>query len=200
METLRVGSFETNSSSHHVLTLGNKLRPVEEFPVPDESGKIHLELIRNDWGAVDFEPSPVKFVDFLMLAIGMMAYGSDPRTNTPCEDDQKKFMRWLNIVYKMVGLPPLTGLCMSWTTTYEIRSSGHGGISDSYMQTTHDMQGNGLNGFLNSLAAAINPDDEKPWMAKVLAPIPEKEYLADVMLYNAALAVVGNSTGSIEGN
>jgi hypothetical protein len=37
-------------------------------------------------------------------------------------------------------------------------------------------------------------------MAKVLEPIPEEEYQSDVLLYNAALALVVNSTGSIEGN
>ena len=37
-------------------------------------------------------------------------------------------------------------------------------------------------------------------MDKVLESIPEEDYKADVYLYNAALAVVGNSTGSIEGN
>ncbi len=200
METWRVGTFETNSSSSHVLTIGKKLRPIEEFPVPDADGVINVEFVRTDWGCLDFAPSPTTFNEFLVLAIGMMADGGDPRLYSPNEKDQVRFIKWLNIVYKMVGLPEVKAVRMSWSTTLEIRQSGHGGISDHWAETTSGFQNNGLDGFLNSLAYAITPDTSMGWMDKVLESIPEEDYKADVYLYNAALAVVGNSTGSIEGN
>lgn len=200
METWRVGTFETNSSSSHVLTIGKKLRPIEEFPVPDADGAIDVELVRTDWGCIDFSPEPVKFNDFLVLAIGMMANGYDPRTQCPSETDQVTFLKWINIVYRMVGLPEVKTVRMKWSATLELRSSGHGKISDSYVETTFGFQNNGLDGFLYSLSNAIIPDQMKPWMDTAMKSISEDEYKADVLLYNAALAVVGNSVGEIREN
>ena len=200
METWRLGTFETNSSSSHVLTIGKKLRPIEEFPVPDADGVINVEIVRTDWGCMDFAPCPKTFNEFLVLAIGMMADGGDPRIYCPHEKDQVRFIKWLNIVYKMVGLPEVKAIRMSWSTTLEIRQSGHGKLSDQWANTTDSFQNNGLDGFLNSLAYAITPDTSMGWMDKVLESIPEEDYKADVYLYNAALAVVCNSTGEIEEN
>ena len=89
---------------------------------------------------------------------------------------------------------------MTWTASVEISHDGEGDVSDRWIETTSSFQNNGLEAFLRSLAYDVRPDNEKPWMAKVLEPIPEEEYQSDVLLYNAALALVANSTGSIEGN
>lgn len=200
METYRNGTFETNSSSSHVLTLGNKLRPIEEFPVPDADGVIHLDVPRDENGYIDFAPCPEKFIDFLVLCIGMTAEGEDPRVAVPSHSEQKRIIKWLNIIYKMVGLPEVKSIKMTWTASVEISHDGEGDVSDRWVETTNSFQNNGLESFLRSLAYDVRPDNEQPWMAKVLEPIPEEEYQSDVLLYNAALALVANSTGSIEGN
>ena len=200
METYRNGTFETNSSSSHVLTLGNKLRPIEEFPVPDADGVIHLDVPRDENGYIDFSPCLEKFIDFLVLCLGMTAEGEDPRQASPSHSEQKRIIKWLNIIYKMVGLPEVKSINMTWTASMEIRQDGEGDVSDRWIETTSGFQNNGLESFLRSLAYDVRPDNEKPWMAKVLEPIPEEEYQSDVLLYNAALALVANSTGSIEGN
>ena len=200
METYRKGTFETNSSSCHVLTLGDKLRPIEEFPVPDADGVITLKVPRNEYGYIDFAPSPTTFLDFIALGLGMMADGSDPRLGTPSHSEQKRFIKWLNIIYKMVGLPEVKAIKMTWESSLEIRADGEGDVSDRWVETTSDFQGNGLESFFYSLAADVCPGKEKPWMEKVLEPIPEEEYKDDVLLYNSALALVGNSTGEIGGN
>jgi hypothetical protein len=199
METWRLGTFETNSSSSHVLTIGKKLRPIGEFPVPDADGVINVEIVRTDWGCIDFAPSPKTFNEFLILGIGMMAKGYDPRTRCPSKNDQIKFIKWINIVYKMVGLPEVKAVRMSWSTALEIRQNGQGNLSDSWVNMTDGFQNNGLEGFLNSLAYAL-PDTPMAWMDKALEPINEDDYHNDVLLHNAALAVVCNSTGEIEEN
>ena len=130
----------------------------------------------------------------------MTADGEDPRVAIPSHSEQKRIIKWLNIIYKMVGLPEVKSIKMTWTASVEISHDGEGDISDRWIETPSSFQNNGLEAFLRSLAYDVRPDNEKPWMAKVLEPIPEEEYQSDVLLYNAALALVANSTGSIEGN
>ena len=76
MITVRHNTFETNSSSQHVVTIGTKLRPMEEFLVPDEKGRIIIDLDVVG-GMLDFYSKPVcstdppfqTFKDYLLLAM-----------------------------------------------------------------------------------------------------------------------------------
>ena len=47
MFTVRPNVFETNSSSEHCLTVEDGMRDIEEFPVPDDTGTVHIPMIGN---------------------------------------------------------------------------------------------------------------------------------------------------------
>lgn len=47
MITVRPNVFETNSSSEHCLTVEDGMRDIEEFPVPDDTGTVHIPMIGN---------------------------------------------------------------------------------------------------------------------------------------------------------
>lgn len=47
MFTVRPTVFETNSSSEHCLTVEDGMRDIDEFPVPDDAGMVHIPLIGN---------------------------------------------------------------------------------------------------------------------------------------------------------
>lgn len=47
MITVRPNVFETNSSSEHCLTVEDGMRDIEEFPIPDDTGAVHIPMIGN---------------------------------------------------------------------------------------------------------------------------------------------------------
>lgn len=202
MESLRVGTFETNSSSCHELTLGKNPRPLAEFPLPNEDGIIVIEVKPTDWGAIDFSPSPKTFMEFIMLGIGMMACGENPFRESYSHSDQKRFLKWINAIYKMLDLPVVKGIKIPYNSDINLMSDGSGNSSPGnwYINTPDDFQGNGLDTFFFSLARDIKPENEKIWMTRALEKITDEEYDEDTLVYNAALAMIVDSTGEIGGN
>lgn len=57
MKTIRSHVFETNSSSMHSMTYSPNRRSIDEFPVPDADGILHVELKRYWECGVEYDPS-----------------------------------------------------------------------------------------------------------------------------------------------
>jgi len=57
--------------------------------------------------------------------------------------------------------------------------------------------GYGLEEFLQSMAQEVGPDSKLPGIEKIMEPIKEEDYKANVAMYNAAVSVVYNSTSNI---
>lgn len=199
MITVRNQVFETNSSSCHSVTLGTELRPIEEFPLPDKDGIIQIELpITKEW-----YDGFKTFNDFLILAL-MYINGGDKLTGwnwSPNGDDQVDLIRWLNIVYTMRGLPHVSGLRLNWTGYVEFNENGDGsscGDADETCYAISSLQsGYGLEEFLLSMGQEIGPDTKLPGLEKIMEPIKDEDYKANVAMYNAAVSVVYNSTSDI---
>lgn len=199
MITVRNQVFETNSSSCHSVTLGTELRPIEEFPLPDKDGVIQIELpITKEWYG-GFKT----FNDYLILAL-MYINGGEKLTGwtwSPNGDDQVELLRWINIVYSMRGLPHVNSIKLVWTGFVEFKEDGSG-ISCGDADETYDVIGSlqsgyGLEEFLRSMAQEVGPDSKLPGIEKIMEPIKEEDYKANVAMYNAAVAVVYNSTSCI---
>lgn len=199
MITVRNQVFETNSSSCHSVTLGTELRPIEEFPLPDKDGIIQIELpIIKPW-----YDGFKTFNDFLILAL-MYINGGEKMTGwnwSPGGNTQIDLIRWLNIVYTMRGLPHVSGLRLNWTGFVEFKEDGSGiscGDADEmYYEIGMLQSGYGLKEFLMSLAQEVGSDSKLPDIEKVLEPIDEEDYKANVAMYNAAIALVYNTTSRI---
>lgn len=71
MFTVRPNVFETNSSSEHCLTVEDGMRDIEEFPVPDDTGTIHIPLIRN----ADDLSETKDFVSLVQYLVLMATHG-----------------------------------------------------------------------------------------------------------------------------
>ena len=199
MITVRNQVFETNSSSCHSVTLGTELRPIEEFPLPDKDGVIQIELpITKDW-CEGFKT----FNDYLILAL-MYINGGEKLTGwtwSPNGDDQVDLLRWINIVYAMRGLPHVNSIKLSWTGFVEFKEDGSGiscgDADDTYYVIGSLQSGYGLEEFLRSMAQEVGPDSKLPGIEKIMEPIKEEDYKANVAMYNAAVAVVYNTTSCI---
>lgn len=199
MITVRNQVFETNSSSCHSVTLGTELRPIEEFPLPDKDGIIQIELpITKEW-----YDGFKTFNDFLILAL-MYINGGEKLTGwnwSPNGDDQVDLIRWLNIVYTMRGLPHVSGLRLNWTGYVEFNENGDGSSCGDADQTYYAIgslqSGYGLEEFLISMGQEIDSDTKLPGLEKIMEPIKEEDYKANVAMYNAAVSVVYNSTSDI---
>ena len=199
MITVRNQVFETNSSSCHSVTLGTELRPIEEFPLPDKDGIIQIELpIAKEW-----YDGFKTFNDYLILAL-MYINGGEKLTGwawSPNGDDQVELLRWINIVYSMRGLPHVNSIKLSWTGFVEFKEDGSGisfGDNDQTCYAISSLQsGYGFEEFLLSMGQEIGPDTKLPGLEKIMEPITEEEYKANVAMYNAAVSVVYNSTSHI---
>jgi len=199
MITVRNQVFETNSSSCHSVTLGTELRPIEEFPLPDKDGVIQIELpIAKEW-----YDGFKTFNDFLILAL-MYINDGEKLTGwnwSPSGDDQVDLLRWINIVYSMRGLPHVNSIKLSWTGFVEFKEDGSGssfGENDQTCYAISSLQsGYGLEEFLLSMGQEIGPDTNLPGLEKIMEPIKEEDYKANVAMYNAAVSVVYNSTSNI---
>lgn len=199
MITVRQQVFETNSSSCHSVTLGTELRPIEELPLPDKDGIIQIELpITKEW-----YDGFSTFSDYLILAL-MYINGGEKLTGwnwSPYGDTQVELIRWINIVYSMRGLPHVSGIKLSWTGYVEFKEDGSGiscGDADQSYDAIGSLQsGYGLEEFLVSLAQEVGSDTKLPDIEKVLEPIDEEDYKANVAMYNAAIALVYNTTSRI---
>ena len=66
MFTVRPTVFETNSSSEHCLTVEDGMRDIEEFPVPDDAGRVHIPMLRNG-DDLDETPNFVSLVQYLVM-------------------------------------------------------------------------------------------------------------------------------------
>lgn len=71
MFTVRPTVFETNSSSEHCLTVENGMRDIEEFPMPDDTGKVHIPLIVN----ADDLSETKDFVSLVQYLVLMATHG-----------------------------------------------------------------------------------------------------------------------------
>lgn len=199
MITVRQQVFETNSSSCHSVTLGTKFRNIKEFPIPDEKGIIQIELpVTKEW-----YDGFSTFSDYLILAL-MYINGGEKLTGwnwSPNGDDQVDLIRWLNIVYTMRGLPHVSGLRLNWTGYVEFNENGDGSSCGDADQTCYSIgslqSGYGLEEFLMSLAQEVGSDTKLPDIEKVLEPIDEEDYKTNVAMYNAAIAMVYNTTSRI---
>ena len=199
MITVRNQVFETNSSSCHSVTLGTELRPIEEFPLPDKDVVIQIELpITKDW-CEGFKT----FNDYLILAL-MYINGGEKLTGwtwSPNGDDQVDLLRWINIVYARRGLPHVNSIKLSWTGFVEFKEDGSGiscgDADDTYYVIGSLQSGYGLEEFLRSMAQEVGPDSKLPGIEKIMEPIKEEDYKANVAMYNAAVAVVYNTTSCI---
>ena len=199
MITVRNQVFETNSSSCHSVTLGTELRPIEEFPLPDKNGTIQIELpITKEW-----YDGFKTFNDYLILAL-MYINGGEKLTGwswSPNGDDQVDLLRWINIVYSMRGLPHVNSIKLIWSGFVEFKEDGSGISSGEADQTCYAIgelqSGYGLEEFLRSMSQEVGPDSKLPGIEKIMEPINEEDYKANVAMYNAAVAVVYNSTSHI---
>jgi hypothetical protein len=102
----------------------------------------------------------------------------------------------------MLDLPVVKGIKIPYNSDINLMSDGSGNSSPGnwYINTPDDFQGNGLDTFFFSLARDIKPENEKIWMTRALEKITDEEYDEDTLVYNAALAMIVDSTGEIGGN
>ena len=66
MITVRPNVFETNSSSEHCLTVEDGMRDIEEFPIPDDTGTVHIPMLRNG-DDLDETTNFVSLVQYLVM-------------------------------------------------------------------------------------------------------------------------------------
>lgn len=209
MITVRHNTFETNSSSQHVVTIGTKLRPKEEFLVPDEKGRIiiNLDVVG---GMLDFyndgvcsKDSPFQtFKDYLLLAM-VYTMGNTKLTAvtwTPGKNEQKKLVRWVNTIYSMVGLPKVTSIILRWNGFLEVNDDGCGDCSGYHDQSdTLDylQSGTGLDEFFESIGREIGSDTKLPQMEQFIEGWDDEDYKNNIAFYNSALAMVYDTTSEI---
>lgn len=208
MITVRQQVFETNSSSQHVVTIGKKLRPKEEFIMPDENGRIIID-VDIVGGMLDFysdlhygDPPFKTFKDYLLLAMVYMENGSklSSITWTPSDGDQKKFVRWVNTIYSMVGLPKVTSVILRWSGFLEYNDEGTGDCSGYHDQsdTLDSLQsGLGIDEFFRSIAQVVEPGMNLPQIQTMIAGWDDDDYKNNVAFYNSALAMVYDTTSGI---
>ena len=101
MFTVRPNVFETNSSSEHCLTVEDGMRDIEEFPVPDDAGMVHIPLIGN---ADDLNETKdfVSLVQYVVLA-SLKGNGYENLFRMT-EGDLNKLHYLITTAYKMAGI------------------------------------------------------------------------------------------------
>lgn len=201
MISVRHNVFETNSSSCHCVTLGKKHRPKEEFPVPDENGNIVLELDMVNH-VLDFSGFKT-FKDYLMLAIiylynGGKISGIDYASSA---NSQKKLIKWINLIYAMVGLPSVKKLIVKWQSFVEFSNDGYGdchGYHDHSDYISGMQSGYRLDAFFQSICEAVEDAEQLPDDADALVESWDKaDYKENIALYNSTLAMVYDTTSEI---
>ena len=100
MKTIRIGVFETNSSSEHVLTVNDGMRDVSQFPKKDDDDCIHIRLVPGAWldGPYDTFEKMVQF----MVVMAVREEGFDSLLTD--KDISSRLYRIINLAYKMAGL------------------------------------------------------------------------------------------------
>lgn len=101
MFTVRPSVFETNSSSEHCLTVENGMRDIEEFPVPDDTGKVHIPLIGNSDDLSETKDF-VSLVQYVVLA-SLKGNGYENLFRMT-EGELNKLHYVITTAYKMAGI------------------------------------------------------------------------------------------------
>ena len=198
MFTVRHGVFETNSSSCHCVTIGKHTRPISEFPVPDENGVIAIDLNVAD-SFINYAEMKT-FLDYLILALLYINQGEkvSSMSYSPGSGTQKDLVKWINIIYAMVGLPKVTKLVVHWSAFVEFNETGTG---DCHCYHDHAdylcglQSGYGLDAFFNSFDYPVSTVPEG--YEKFIEGWDDEDYKKNVALYNSALAMVYDTTSEI---
>ena len=101
MFTVRPTVFETNSSSEHCLTVEDGMRDIEEFPIPDDTGKVHIPLIGNADDLTETKDF-VSLVQYVVLA-SLKGNGYENLFRMS-EEDLNKLHYLITTAYKMAGI------------------------------------------------------------------------------------------------
>ena len=109
METMRNGVFETNSSSEHSFSIGDRnLRDPKEFPKPDEEGMVHIP-----WCTYDSLNKIETFTELAQLLILFVVEGLNGRLTDlfSCKNEvREQLVQSILIAYKMVGITGVDGI------------------------------------------------------------------------------------------
>lgn len=126
METMRNGVFETNSSSEHSFSIGDRnLRDPKEFPKPDEEGRVHIP-----WCTYDSLNKIETFTEMAQLMILFVVEGLKGRLCDlfGCRRDlREQLVQSILIAYKMAGIGGVSELVIDFpqpVTGIEIGGSG----------------------------------------------------------------------------
>lgn len=202
MQTIRTSVFETNSSSTHSLTINEKkigTRNIDEFPLPDENGILHIS-VNTTGDETEFKT----FKDYLDLAVSWLIANQTfenssskiARLDTVPEEDYERFLKWLNVIYKLMNLPEIE--CIEITTSLKIEfGNGYRYFNSSYgiNWTSEMLDYENFNSFLESTAGVL--DKELRTMPEFWNIVSEKEYELDPVLYLSAAAMTMSGVGSI---
>lgn len=113
METMRNGVFETNSSSEHSFTIGDRyLRDPKEFPKPDEEGMVHIP-----WCTYDSLNKIETFTELAQLLILFVVEGLNGRLTDlfSCKNEvREQLAQSILIAYKMAGIADAKGIVIDF--------------------------------------------------------------------------------------
>ncbi len=101
MFTVRPNVFETNSSSEHCLTVEDGMRDIEEFPVPDDTGTVHIPMILN----ADYLDDTKDFVSLVQYVVLVALKGNGYENLFKLTEEEVKQIDYLiTTAYKMAGI------------------------------------------------------------------------------------------------
>lgn len=187
MQIIRKNVFETNSSSVHSLTIKElKIgsRDVSEFPLPNEFGAITVDV--NTTGE---EREYSTFKDYLCLAISWLV--ANQSADSPLDasatkldnvSEYRRFMQWINAVYRLMGLPEVRRVIVKSSLTLNINTSY---CIPSYGIRWDDSLLN-YDSFDNFLECTARVRESDLTNLGFYGIIPEKEYRTDIPLYLSA--------------
>lgn len=202
MYTIRTSMFETNSSSNHSVTFGKRKRSKKEFPLPNKDGIIVIQVDMSHEKEYEQRYSHKGFTTFTDYVILAMTYMSGNNKLSECISnymDQPRFIKWINIIYSLAGLPKVSGIRLQWNGFLELNEADTGTCSymnddtdcAPYLQSEYTLEN-----FISSLSWSVDKDA----VQYTLSNIPRSDYEKDPDLYNAAIAMLYNTTSCISEN
>ena len=155
METMRNGIFETNSSSEHSFSIGDRnLRDPIEFPKPDEEGLVHIP-----WCTYDSLNKIETFTELAQLLILFVVEGLNGRLTDlfSCKlGVREQLVQSILIAYKMAGIDGAKGLVIDFpepATGVEISGGGYAFLSDVPVSSNLDLMACSMDGGIKDMGA-----------------------------------------------
>lgn len=187
METMRNGVFETNSSSEHSFSIGDRnLRDPKEFPKPDEEGMVHIP-----WCTYDSLNKIETFTELAQLLILFVVEGLNGRLTDlfSCKNEvREQLVQSILIAYKMVGITGVDGIIIDFpepATGVEIGGGGYPFLSDVAISSNLELMACSMDGGIKDMGAVCALKYNNTALSLVTAM---KQFSQDEdVLYTAAL-------------